>query len=181
MDHIISVFKMHQFWSTIKNPCSNLFAGVYLKTVMYIVFNTLLMKSNRCLVKIRCRPSAKQIFPVIGLNCCQLLWPQGGPLHFLRGMLNKVEERFSAYFHQPSSHQMWKSTTSLFINIFAYIKLLHLFIVKNRQELPKIEGVHLWTGWVLFQHQHYGNVRVGGQSLLYLCTQIRQALSVSHF
>lgn len=138
MDCIISLLKMHQCSCAIKNHCSNLFTGVHLKTNMYIIFNILLMKSNRCLVKIRCRPSAKQIFPVIGLSCCQLLWPQGGPMCFLRGILNKVEERFSAYFYQ-SSHQMWKSIPSLFINSFAYIQLLQLFIVKHTRNCLKLK------------------------------------------
>lgn len=129
---------MHQFSSAIKNHCSNLFTGVHLKTNMYIIFNILLMKSNRCLVKMGCRPSAKQIFPVVGLSCCQLLWPQGSPSCFLRGILNKAEERFSAYFHQPS-HQMWKSITSLFINIFVYIELLQIFIVKNTRNCLKLK------------------------------------------
>lgn len=121
MDFILSVLKMHQFPSAIKDHCSNPFTGVHLKTNMYISFNILLMKSNRCLVKIRCRPSAKQIFPVIGLSCCQVLWPQGGPLCFLCEILSQVEERFSSYFHHPS-HWLWTSITSLFINGGAYIK-----------------------------------------------------------
>lgn len=178
MDRIVSVLKMHQFSSAIKNHCSNLFAGVHLKTNMYIIFNILLMKSNRCLVKIRCRPSAKQIFPVIGLSCCQLLWPQGGPLCFLWGILNKVEERFSAYFHQPS-RQMWKSITSLFINICVY-RIIAIVHCKKHQELSEIEGVHLWNLGFIPASALWKFACWRTEPLIYLCTQIRLALSVSH-
>lgn len=138
---------------------------------MYIIFNILLIKSNRCLVKIRCKPSAKQIFPVIGLSCCQLLWPQGGPVCFLPGILNKVEEGFSAYFH-PLTHQ--KGEYNFIANRYLCRYYIWQFI------LSEIKGVHLWTGWILFQLQHYGNVYVYGQSpLLHLCIQIKLPLSVS--
>lgn len=104
--------------------CSGIF-----ETNMYIIFNIILIKSNRCLVKIRCRPSAKQIIPVIGLSCCQLLWPQGGMVCFLLGILNKVEEGFSAYFH-PLVHQ--KGENNFIANRYLCIYQIQQFTLFER-------------------------------------------------
>lgn len=162
MDCIISVLKMHQCSCAIKNHCSNLFTGVHLKTNMYIIFNILLMKSNRCLVKIRCRPSAKQIFPVIGLSCCQLLWPQGGPLFLTRNTEQGGREILCIFSSVTTSNV--EEYTLIIHKLFCIYKIIAIVHCKTQQELSEIERVHLWNGWALFKHQHYGNLHVGGQS-----------------
>jgi len=129
---------MHQFSSAIKNHYNNPFTGVHLKTGMYIIFNILLMKSNRCLVKIMCRPSTKQIFSCHLAKLLPTTLAPRWPTVFLMKNTERGGGEILCIFCQPS-HEMWKSITSLFINIFVYIKLLQLLILNNTRNCLQLQ------------------------------------------